>query len=68
MIRRLNELAYIAALKVDKAAELSETITLEGGQSPAVSFQVAKEKPSSYNVELADCIDIFTVQEAPSIP
>jgi uncharacterized membrane protein len=60
--------SHTAVLRINGATEATETVTLEGGQSTTVSFQVTRNHPGSYNIELDGLTDTFTVREASLIP
>jgi len=53
--------SYIAELKINAAVEGSQEVTLAGGASIAVSFDIAKDTAGEYMVDIGGQTGEFTV-------
>ncbi|MFC1487078.1 CARDB domain-containing protein [Thermoproteota archaeon] len=58
--------SYTIPLTIDQTLEATKTVTLEKGESTTAEFKVTKETLGTYNVEVDDLVDIFTISETPS--
>ena len=54
----------MATLKVNGTTTDTKNITLAGGASQAVSFDVTQDKAGSYTIEVAGLSGSFTVKQA----
>ena len=58
--------SYTIPFTIDQTLEATKTVTLEKGESTTAEFKVTKETLGTYNVEVDDLVDIFTISETPS--
>jgi hypothetical protein len=59
---------YTVQLYVDDKAVDTKTVTLGGGESTRVTFEVVEEKAGVYDIEVAGLKGAFTVKEIPPTP
>ncbi|MEM3013944.1 MAG: CARDB domain-containing protein, partial [Candidatus Bathyarchaeia archaeon] len=60
--------SYTVSLKIGQSVEDSKTVTLKGGQSTTVTFDVTKSFPGIYTVIVGDLTSEFTVLASPTFP
>jgi len=58
--------SYTLPLVINQTTEDTRTVTLEEGASTTTEFKIIKQTPGTYNIEIADLIDEFTVRAASS--
>jgi len=60
--------SYNVTLRVDGAIEAVETVTLAGGESTVVVFNVSRTDPGTYSVSVDGLEGVFTVSAPPPPP
>ncbi|MBS7614179.1 hypothetical protein KEJ18_00320 [Candidatus Bathyarchaeota archaeon] len=60
--------SYTAVLRIGETVEGSKTVSLEGGQSTVVTFDVTKNVSGTYVVTIGDLTAKFTVLASPTFP
>jgi len=58
--------SYGVALKINESIESIKTVTLRGGESTEVKFEVTREKTGTYSIEIAGLKGEFKVKEQPT--
>ena len=58
--------SYGVALKINESIESIKTVTLSGGESTEVKFEVTREKTGTYSIEIAGLKGEFKVKEQPT--